>query len=193
MNKILIATSNAHKVEEIRQILGDIPVFSMKEAGISCEIEENGTTFEENAMIKARALKPYWDGIVVADDSGLEIDALDGQPGVHSARFMGEETSYDIKNKKIMEMLDGLPDEKRSARFVCALACIRKDNSSFTLRGTVEGIIARESAGENGFGYDPIFYLPDRGCTSAQLSPEEKNAISHRGRAFMELKKILGD
>lgn len=181
-------------MREIRMILGDlgIPVLSMKEAGIAAEVEENGKTFEENAIIKARAIGKLTDAIVLADDSGMEIDCLDRQPGIYSARFLGEDTSYDIKNNYLLERLAGVPDEKRTARFVCAMAAALPDGRVLTTSGVMEGRIGYEITGENGFGYDPIFYLPEFGCTSAQISPEQKNAVSHRGKALRAMRKKLG-
>ena len=180
-------------MREIRMILGDLdlPVVSMKEAGVSADIEENGTTFEENAIIKAKAIMEKTGEVTMADDSGLEIDALGGEPGIYSARYMGEDTSYDIKNQNLIDRLEGVPREKRTARFVCAIACVFPDGRILTSRGTMEGIIAYESRGENGFGYDPIFYLPEQGCTSAEFSAEKKNELSHRGKALREMKKQL--
>lgn len=183
---IIMATGNRNKVKEIREMLegSDINVISMKEAGIEADIVEDGQTFEDNARIKAETVRDVCRKVVIADDSGLEIDFLGGEPGIHSARFMGEDTSYDIKNAALIEKLEGVPDEKRSARFVCAMAIAYPDRETKVFRGVFEGRIAHESAGANGFGYDPIFYLPERGCTSAELTPEEKNAISHRGQAL---------
>lgn len=184
--KIIMATGNANKVREMREVLSgtDIEIVSMKEAGIFADIDENGTTFAQNAAIKAQTIRDIAHEIVFADDSGLVIDYLGGKPGVHSARFMGEDTSYDIKNTQILKLLEGVPDEKRSARFVCAIAIAYPDRETKIFQEEFEGRIAHESAGENGFGYDPIFYVPECGCTSAELSPEEKNAISHRGKAL---------
>ncbi len=191
--QIVFATGNAGKVKEIRAILGDldIEVLSMKEAGISADIEEDGKTYEENALIKAREVAKYTDAIVMADDSGLEIDYLNCEPGIYSARYMGEDTSYTIKNNNLIERLNGVPDEKRTARFVCAIAAVLPDGEELTTRGIIEGIIGYEEAGENGFGYDPIFYVPRFGKTTAQLSPEEKNQVSHRGRALEAMKELL--
>ena len=195
MKKIVFATGNAGKMKEIREILADLPVeiYSMKEAGISVEIDENGKTFEENAKIKAQTVAGCTDGdtIVLADDSGLEVDALNGEPGVYSARYMGEDTSYAIKNTALVEKLAGVPEEKRTARFVCAIACALPDGRMITTRGVMEGIIAHEIRGENGFGYDPIFYLPEFGCTSAEITPEQKNEVSHRGKALRAMRKEL--
>ena len=174
-------------------ILGDlgIPVLSMKEAGVTAGIEENGKSFEENAGIKAKAVMELTGDIVLADDSGLEIDYLDGAPGIYSARYMGEDTSYDIKNAAILERMDGVPEEKRTARFVCAIAAALPDGTVLTSEGVMEGKISHQIAGENGFGYDPIFYLPEYGCTSAEITPEQKNEISHRGKALMQMKELL--
>ena len=194
-HRIIFATGNAGKMKEVRMILGElgIPVLSMKEAGIAADIVENGKSFEENAVIKAetiRALTAAGD-LVLADDSGLEIDYLDGAPGIYSARFMGEDTCYTIKNTALVEKLAGVPEEKRTARFVCAIAAVLPDGSHEVVRGTMEGIIGHEIAGENGFGYDPIFYLPECGCTSAELAPEEKNRRSHRGEGLRKMREIL--
>lgn len=193
MNKIIFATGNKDKMKEIRMILSDLDVeiLSMKEAGISVDIEENGTTFEENALIKAKAVAAYTDAIVLADDSGLEIDYLNKEPGIYSARYMGEDTSYRIKNGNLIQRLEGVPDEKRTARFVCAVAAAFPDGTVKTVRETMEGRIGYEEKGENGFGYDPIFYLPEYGCTSAELSMEEKNKISHRGKALRAIRDVL--
>lgn len=193
MNKIIFATGNEGKMKEVRCILADVgmDILSMKEAGVEIDIEENGTTFEENAIIKAKAIHEKTGGIVLADDSGLEIDYLDKAPGVYSARYMGEDTSYDIKNSKILELLEGVPDEKRTARFVCVIAAVLPDGKVITKRGTIEGIIGYSIQGENGFGYDPIFYLPEYNCTTAQLSMEKKNELSHRGKALRLIKEEL--
>ena len=193
MKKIIFATGNKDKMREIREILKDtgLEVLSMKEAGVPVSVEENGTTFEENALIKARALCSAINEIAAADDSGLEIDHLNKEPGVYSARYMGEDTSYHIKNASLIERLQGVPDEERTARFVCAIAVVFPDGREIVLRRTMEGRIGYEEKGENGFGYDPIFYLPEYGCTSAELSPEEKNRISHRGKALEAVKEIL--
>ena len=191
--RIIFATGNEGKMREIRMILEDlgVPVLSMKEAGISADIEENGKSFAENAAITAKAIMEMTGESVMADDSGLEIDYLDGAPGIYSARFMGEDTSYDIKNKALIDKLAGVPDEKRTARFVCAIACALPDGQILESRGTMEGIIGYEIKGENGFGYDPIFYLPECGCTSAEISPEKKNELSHRGKALRAMKEKL--
>jgi XTP/dITP diphosphohydrolase len=163
----------------------------MKEAGIDIDIVEDGSTFEENAAIKARAVCAVAGEIVLADDSGLEIDYLNKEPGIYSARYMGEDTSYHIKNANLIERLEGVPDEARTARFVCAVAAAFPDGTVKTIRATMEGRIGYEEKGENGFGYDPIFFLPEFGCTSAQLSMEDKNKISHRGKALRAIKEEL--
>lgn len=193
MKRVVFATGNEGKMKEIRMILKDFPVevVSMKEAGINADIVEDGKTFEENALIKAREIMKLTGDIVLADDSGLEIDYLDKAPGIYSARFLGEDTSYDIKNNYILDKLAGVPDEKRTARFVCAMAAVFPDGEEVVRRESVEGIIGHEIAGENGFGYDPIFYLPEYGCMSAQLEPEKKNEISHRGKALRALTEAI--
>lgn len=193
MKRMIFATGNENKMKEIREILGALPleILSMKEAGVSADIVEDGKTFEENALIKARAICKLAGEMVLADDSGLEIDYLNKEPGIYSARYMGEDMSYHIKNKSLIDRLEGVPDEKRTARFVCAIAAVFPDGKELVVRGTVEGIIGYEEKGENGFGYDPIFYLPERGCTTAELTPEEKNSISHRGNALRLMKELL--
>ena len=197
IDKIIFATGNKGKMKEVRMILADlqIPVLSMKEAGIATDIDENGTTFEENAVIKAKAVAACAakneNIVVLSDDSGLEIDYLNKEPGIYSARYMGEDTSYTIKNANLIERLQGVPDEKRTARFVCAIAAAMPDGTSLVTRGTIEGRIGYEERGENGFGYDPIFYLPEYQCYSAELDPEEKNKISHRGKALTLMKEEL--
>ena len=199
MYQIIFATGNAGKMKEVREILADLPaqVLSMKEAGIDTDIVEDGTSFEENAVIKARAvagaLGEREKAVVLADDSGLEIDWLNGEPGIYSARHMGEDTSYRIKNANLIARLDGVPPEKRTARFVCAIAAVLPDGEVLTTRGVIEGKIGYEERGANGFGYDPIFYLPDMSRTTAELTPAEKNAVSHRGNALMAMKKELSE
>ncbi|MCR4803178.1 MAG: XTP/dITP diphosphatase [Lachnospiraceae bacterium] len=192
--KIIFATGNQGKMKEIREIMADLnmDILSMKEAGCDVDIDENGTTFEENALIKARAIASVMtDAIVLADDSGLEVDYLNKEPGVHSARFMGEDTSYDIKNKAIIDKLEGVEDSKRTARFVCVIAAVYPDGTETTVRKTIEGQIGYEIKGENGFGYDPIFYVPEFGCTTAELTMDQKNKISHRGKALMAVKEEI--
>ena len=190
--KIIFATGNEGKMREIRAILGDLgmEVISMREAGFTGEIVEDGATFAENAAIKARAVWEKTGGIVMADDSGLEIDYLNGEPGVYSARYLGD-TSYEVKNRTLIGRLDGVPDEKRTARFVCVIAVVLPDGTLKETRAAMEGRIACEPAGEGGFGYDPILYLPEYGKTSAEISMEEKNKISHRGKALEAAKEFL--
>ena len=193
---IIVATGNQGKIKEFREILGEsnYEFLSLHDIGLAdIEIIEDGETFEENALIKARTIANKVGKMVLADDSGLEVDYLDKAPGVYSARYLGEDTPYTIKNNYIIEQLQGVPDEKRTARFVCVIACAFPDGESFTVRGTVEGRIAYEEKGDNGFGYDPIFYVPELGVTTAELPADEKNAISHRGRALRAMYEKLKD
>lgn len=216
MTKIIFATGNKDKMREIREIMADcdVEIYSMKEAGINIDIVEDGDTFEANSTIKAKAISDYISGkgmseeqkddswkavsekykgaIVLADDSGLEIDYLNKEPGVYSARYMGEDTSYDIKNQNLIDRLEGVEKDKRTARFVCVIAAVLPDGEVLVSRDTMEGYIGWKIAGENGFGYDPIFYLDEFGCSSAELSREQKNAISHRGKALAGIKELLG-
>lgn len=191
MKSIILASNNKDKVKEVKEILKGYDIISMKEAGIDVDIEENGTTFEENALIKARAIMKLTGQITMADDSGLEIDYLNKAPGVYSARFMGHDTFYDIKNKALIQKLEGVKGSDRSGRFVCAIAVCFPDGREIVKRGTMEGLIAEEIKGDNGFGYDPIVYLPEYGKTSGELAPEEKNKISHRGKALALIKEEL--
>lgn len=193
MDKIIFATTNEGKMKEIRMILGDLgaEILSLKDAGIKADIIEDGTTFEENAVIKASSIQKISGGIVLADDSGLEVDYLGGEPGIYSARYMGEDTSYDIKNRNIIDRLKEAEGDERSARFVCAIAAAFPDGCIKTTRATIEGRIGYEICGEGGFGYDPIFYIPELGKTSAEISADEKNRISHRGKALREMKEII--
>lgn len=191
MKSIILASNNKDKVKEVKEILKGYNIISMKEAGINVDTEENGTTFEENALIKARAIMKLTGQITMADDSGLEIDYLNKAPGVYSARFMGHDTSYDIKNKALIQKLEGVKGSDRSGRFVCAIAVCFPDGREIVKRGTMEGLIAEEIKGDNGFGYDPIVYLPEYGKTSGELAPEEKNKISHRGKALALIKEEL--
>lgn len=199
MKKIVFATQNQGKVKEIKKILADLPVevVTMEEIGINIDIEENGKTFEENAIIKAEALKVYTDAIILADDSGLEIDYLGKEPGVYSARYLGKDTPYEEKNKIILERLENVKKEERTARFVCAIAAAGRDIPTMTTLGTIEGYIGYEAKGENGFGYDPIFYVEAYNQSTAELTPEIKNEISHRGQALTamkdKLKEIVGE
>lgn len=193
MKKIIVATKNMGKVREIESIIQDenYQIITMKEAGIDVDIVEDGTTFEENALIKARAVAELCDVPVLADDSGLEVDYLNKEPGIYSARYLGEDTSYTIKNAAIIERLTGVPDEKRTARFVCAVACVFPNKEEIVVRKTMEGRIGYEERGENGFGYDPIFRPDGYDVSSGELPMEEKNAISHRGKAFRKMWQIL--
>jgi XTP/dITP diphosphohydrolase len=191
--KIIFATSNEGKMKEIREILKDLDIelFSLKDAGLNPDIEENGSTFEENAIIKAKSVMEMTGEIVLADDSGLEVDYLDKAPGVYSARFMGEDTPYTIKNQYIIDRLKNAAEKERSARFVCVIACAFPDGVILTRRGTIEGVIAKKISGAHGFGYDPIFYVPEYGCTTAEMLPEQKNEISHRGKALRAIKEDI--
>lgn len=191
--RIIFATGNEGKMREIRKILGDmnVEICSMKEAGIQVDIIEDGSTFEENAIIKAKAVAAQTDAIVLADDSGLEIDYLNKEPGIYSARYLGEDTPYTLKNRNLIDRLTGVPDEERTARFVCAIAAVLPDGEIITTHGVIEGRIGYEEKGNNGFGYDPIFYVPEYGCSTAQLSEEQKNQISHRGKALEAMKTEL--
>lgn len=199
MYKIIFATGNEGKMKEIREILDGltflgekVQILSMKEAGIDVDIIEDGTTFEENAMIKARAVAgAAKEAIVLADDSGLVIDYLNGEPGIYSARYLGKDTSYRVKNANLVQRLEGVPDEKRSARFVCAIAAVLPDGRELSTRGTIEGRIGYEEKGLNGFGFDPIFYVPEIGKYTAELSDEDKNRISHRGKALRAMREEL--
>ena len=194
MTKIIVATGNENKMKEIRQIIkrDDIQFVSLKDEGLSdVEIVEDGDTFEENAIIKAKTIADITGTIVIADDSGLEVDYLNKEPGIYSARYLGEDTPYSVKNKSIIDRLDGVPDNKRTARFVCAIAAVFPDGTVRTTRGTIEGVIAHQPMGENGFGYDPIVYVPEFGKTTAQLTADEKNKVSHRGKALTEMKKYI--
>ncbi len=191
--RIIFATGNAGKIKEINMIMSDtgMEVISMKEAGITLDIEENGSTYEENALIKARAVAACTEDIVLADDSGLEIDYLNKEPGVYSARYMGEDTPYSVKNANLIGRLEGVPEEQRTARFVCAIAAVLPDGRELTTKATIEGRIGYEERGENGFGFDPIFYVPEFGRTTAELTEEEKNQVSHRGKALQLMKEEL--
>ena len=203
--KVIVATKNQGKIREIKSIFNfeNWEILTMKEEGLDPDIVEDGKTFEENSLIKARCVredylknKPqdyvnYDNVYFFADDSGLEVDALNKEPGVLSARYMGEDTSYHIKNQNIIDRLDGVKDEDRTARFVCAIAAIDLKGKETVVRETMEGFIGYKEAGENGFGYDPIFMLPEYGCTSAEISMEEKNKISYRGKALRKMMELL--
>ena len=191
--RIVFATGNEGKMREIRDILAgmETEILSMKEAGLSTDAEETGTTFEENAIIKAKAIAELTDDIVLADDSGLEVDYLNKEPGIYSARYLGEDTSYDIKNQAILDRLEGVPKEKRTARFACAIAAVLSNKEVLVVRETIEGYIGFQIAGCHGFGYDPIFYVDEFGCSTAELTEEEKNVISHRGKALRVMREKL--
>ena len=200
---IIFATGNAGKIREIKEIFKelDLTILSMKEAGVSADPEEDGESFEDNSIIKAKAVRKLVDEsypepsqvLVMADDSGLEVDYLDKAPGIMSARFMGHNTSYDIKNNEILKRLEGVPDEKRTARFVCAVSAVFSGGEALVTRQTMEGRIGYEIEGKNGFGYDPIFIPDGYDVTSATISPEEKNEISHRGKALRSMLKMIRD
>lgn len=193
MTEIVFATGNQGKAREVAMMFADMDVCvkTLSEAGIEADIVEDGSTFMENACIKAKTIAKHTDKIVLADDSGLVIDYLNGEPGIYSARYMGEDTSYDIKNRNILDRMQDVPEHLRSARFVCAMAAVMPDGEMIKTEGVMEGIIGYKIAGENGFGYDPIFYLPEFEASSAQITPEEKNAVSHRGKALRLMQEEL--
>lgn len=193
IDKIIFATSNQDKMDEIKMMMSDckILIVSLKEAGIKVDIVEDGATFEENALIKARTIMKLTGCLTLADDSGLEVDYINKEPGVYSARYMGEDTSYAIKNKSIIDRLENAKGSERSARFVCAIAACFPDGRTFTTLGTIEGEIGYEEKGENGFGYDPILYVPEYGMTTGEMTPEFKNGISHRGIALRKMREKL--
>lgn len=198
MKRIIFATGNEGKMKEIREILAkeEVEILSMKEAGISMEIIEDGKSFSENAIIKAKAVAaaPEAEGaVVLADDSGLEVDYLNKEPGIYSARYMGEDTSYSIKNQNIIDRLEGVPKEKRTARFVCVIAAVLPNNTVITTEGTIEGYIGWQEAGINGFGYDPIFYIDEYNCSTAELPADIKNELSHRGKALRAMREQLAE
>lgn len=190
---IIFATKNKHKLKEINAILGavGIEVISMEEAGIDIDVEEDGLTFEENAIKKAEEIMKATGGIVLADDSGLEVDYLDKEPGIYSARYGGVDTPYKIKNKLLIDRLEGVKESKRTARFVCAIAAAFPDGNTITTRGTIDGTIAFEEKGDNGFGYDPILYIPEYKMTTGEMPSDLKNSISHRGKALRAMREIL--
>ncbi|MCR5705134.1 MAG: XTP/dITP diphosphatase [Eubacterium sp.] len=193
MKKIIFATTNKDKVREVQMMMEgtDVELLTMEEAGIHADIVEDGTTFEENAIIKAKTVMEISGEIALADDSGLEVDYLDGAPGIYSARFLGEDTSYDVKNQYIIDKLKDAKGKERSARFVCAMAAAFPDGSVEVCRGTIEGLIGYEQKGTNGFGYDPIVYVPEYEMTTGEMTPQLKNSISHRGQALEQMKEIL--
>lgn len=191
--RLIFATGNEGKMREIRMILADLgmEILSMKEAEVSLDILEDGKTFGENARIKAYAVWKETGGIVLTDDSGLVVDHLEGEPGIYSARYMGEDTSYEVKNQAIIRRMEGTKGAERAARFVCAIAAVLPDGQVLHTEAAMEGLIAEHPAGQGGFGYDPILYIPQFGKTSAELTMEEKNAISHRGKALKEMRAKL--
>lgn len=193
MKRIIVATQNKGKVKEIKEMLGDLPieVKTMGEVGIDIDVEETGTTFEENAVLKAEAISKMVDALVIADDSGLEIDYLNKEPGVYSARYLGKETPYEVKNQIILDRLQDVPKEERTARFVCAMALCENGKETFVTRGTLEGYIGYQAEGENGFGYDPILFVEALGTSTANISLEEKNKISHRAKALKQIVEII--
>lgn len=186
MRNIIVATGNKGKYLEIKEILTDMPfnVLSMEDINLDINIVENGSTFEENSLIKAREVCKLTGEIVMADDSGLEIEYLNGQPGIHSSRFIGENATDEERNRKLLAILENVPFEKRKARFVCVIAVVYPEGNYFTVKGTCDGYIGFEPEGKNGFGYDPIFYIPEYDMTTAQMEPKEKHKISHRGKAL---------
>ena len=189
--KIIFATGNPNKLKEIRAILPTFDIISAKDAGISLDIEETGTTFRDNAYIKAKAIWDITGGIVLSDDSGLEVDYIGGEPGIYSSRYMGEDTSYTVKNQNIISRLKDAKGNERSARFRACICAVLEDGSAIFTEGSMEGLISQTISGENGFGYDPILYLPEYNKTSAEIDPDEKNRISHRGKALTAMKKKL--
>ena len=195
LNKILAATTNQGKIREIKEILSDFEIVSLKDLGINVDVEENGTTFSENAYIKASEISKLCDLPVLADDSGLEIDALGGRPGVYSARYAGENTPYPEKIARLSQELKDIPINERHAHFTCAMCLILPDGRKIEAEGvSCPGIILETPRGENGFGYDPAFYCPDYKKTFSEMTMEEKNAVSHRKAALVALlNKIKGE
>ncbi|KOA72598.1 nucleoside-triphosphate diphosphatase [Clostridium botulinum] len=194
MKKIIVASNNQHKIEEIKEILKefDLNILSLKEAGINVDVEENGTTFAENAHIKAAEIfKLVKDAMVLADDSGLMVDILNGEPGVYSARYSGEHGNNRKNNEKLLSKLKGVKFIERKAKFVCAMELIVDENTIIDVQGEVEGYILEEARGGSGFGYDPLFYVPQFNKSMAEITAEEKNSISHRGKALKNLKKSI--
>ena len=189
--QFVLASHNKKKLAELSAIVSSLGIEIIPLPEGAPEPEENGKTFEENAVIKATAISKLTGEIVLADDSGLEIDYLNKEPGIYSARYAGTDTSYDIKNSLLLSRMKGVPDKQRTARFVCAVAAVFPNGDKEVVRGTMEGCIGYEIAGANGFGYDPIFFLPEYGCTSAELAPEKKNELSHRGEALRMMRQIM--
>lgn len=193
MKRVIFATANEGKMKEVRDILKgfDVELLSLKDAGMDIDINEDGVSFEENAIIKSETVCKLTGEIVLADDSGLEVDYLDKAPGVYSARYLGENTPYSEKNSYIIDKLKDAPNDKRRARFVCVIACSFPNGNTITKRGILEGYIAKRISGSNGFGYDPIFYLPEYDCTTAEMPIDQKNKISHRAKALKAIKEVL--
>ena len=191
MKEVIIASANKHKLEEIKSILKDYKVISMEEAGFFDDIVEDGTTFEENALIKAKAIHEKTGKLVLGDDSGLMVKYLNGEPGIYSARYVGEEKSDKKNNEKLLSKLKGVKEEDRKAKFVCTVGICYKDGTTETVRGEVEGIIGTKEIGNGGFGYDPLFYIRELNKTYAELTFDEKNRVSHRRKAFTKAKEIL--
>ncbi len=192
MRRLVVATRNPGKAAEVARVVADLPyeIVSLDAYPDAPEIDETGATFAENAILKAVAYARYTDELTLADDSGLEVDALDGAPGVYSSRFAPTDAE---RNQRVLDLMKDIPDDRRSARFRCVIAIAEPEGRVQTCRGAVEGAIARECRGEHGFGYDPIFYLPDLGKHMAELEPDEKNAISHRGKALLTAKRLLAN
>ena len=190
--KFVFATNNSPKLEEVTAILGEkVELLSMKDIKCDTDIPETADTLEGNALLKARYIFDNYHLDCFADDTGLEVEALGGAPGVYSARYMGEDTSYTIKNQNLLDRLNGVPKEQRTARFVCAIAAVLPDKETLVTRETIEGYIGFEPQGENGFGYDPIFYVDEYNCSTASLPPDKKNEMSHRGKALRAMKEAL--
>ena len=196
MTKLVLASRNRKKIAEMQTLLNEgasdeIVILSLDDVGFEGDIEENGTTFEENALIKAKAASEFSGLGAIADDSGLMVDALDGAPGVYSARFAGDHGDDEANNQLLLKELTGVPDEKRTAAFQCAIALLRPGHEPLISLGSAPGVILHEARGENGFGYDPLFFSPELQKTFAEASADEKNAISHRGRALEQLRTLL--
>lgn len=194
MKKLIVASNNNHKITEIKQILSQFPfeVLSLTEANINIDVEETGTTFIENAYLKANEIFKIAGGdMVLADDSGLAVESLDGAPGIFSARFAGEHGNNKANNEKLLGLLDGKSEEQRRAKFICAMVLIVNKDEIVKVQGEADGVITAEFRGEEGFGYDPLFFVKEYNKTFAQMTSEEKNAISHRGRALEKLKGEL--
>lgn len=190
-NKLVVATNNKGKLKEIREILTKMEVLGLGDLSLNIDIVEDGETFEANAQKKAETIMRELKLPVLADDSGLAVDALNGRPGVYSARFAGENATDAHNIQKLLSELRHIPDAQRSARFICVMCLVMPDGTVYTTRGEVEGQILHETRGENGFGYDPLFYVKEYDKTFAELSAEEKNAISHRGKALRSMKEIF--